>query len=182
MFPTCLPDFRRGRGAQQQSWRWQFGRACTRAHLYMSACTSARMINRLLCDSFKILLTETLSKCVSVEGMSRGFSWTEMACSFQDISWRCTMPLSPHTNTHTHTSSSLQFLWPCDSIIIYHIMNSVNQKEESMLPVLVLGLEWNWQWWESNKTLQFYPPVSFRTNWWKFISKCALLFKYIWIW
>lgn len=110
MFPTCLPDFRRCCGAQQQSWRWQFGRTCTHAHLHMLACTSARMINRLLCESFKILLTETLSKCVSVERMSRGFSWMEMACSFQDISWRCTMPrsLSTHTHAHTHKRAHLK--------------------------------------------------------------------------
>lgn len=169
-----------------------------RAHMHvcvcMRACTHACTVNRLLCNSFKILLTETHSQCVCVERMSRGFSWMEMACSFRDISWRCTMP--PHTHTHTHrmgsgvcidvsfafnlqNSSSLQFLRPCGSIIICHKMNSVIKKAGSALPVLVLGWDWNWQWWENKKTLQSKVALPFRRVWpeRRFSNKCVLPFK-----
>lgn len=190
--PHSFIVFRRCWGAKQQSWRWQFGCVHTCTCVCKCACMSVCTVNWLLCNSFKILLTETHSQCVCVERMSRGFSWMEMACSFRDISWRCTMP--PHTHTHRmgsgvcidvsfafnlQNSSSLQFLRPCGSIIICHKMNSVIKKAGSALPVLVLGWDWNWQRWENNKTLQSKVALPFRRVWpeSRFSNKCVLPFK-----
>lgn len=70
------------------------------------ACMSACMVNRLLCTSFEILLTETRIESGGVGAWreyGEDFSCLEMACSFQDISSvtrRCTLP-----QTHTLTPS-----------------------------------------------------------------------------
>lgn len=72
-------------------------RSCVRA-----ACMSACMVNRLLCNSFEILLTETCSASGGVcawRECREDFCCREMTCSGEDISsvlWRCIIP-------HTHT-------------------------------------------------------------------------------